>query len=128
MVSDYAKVSEEWDTFRKTMPEIPEILEVQHNPNVLAMIPAFHPPIEYENITIREETIPVTDPQGEIKVRIYTPTDVQGPHPLVMTYAAGGYISGTLETEDAICREICSQAHAVVVNVDYRKVPEYKYP
>ncbi|OZJ01588.1 hypothetical protein BZG36_05738 [Bifiguratus adelaidae] len=84
------------------MPEIPEILEVQHNRNVLAMISAFHPSIEHENITIREETIPVTDPQG-------------------------GYITGTLETEDAISREICSQAHAVVVNVDYCKAPEYEY-
>ncbi|OZJ04759.1 hypothetical protein BZG36_01831 [Bifiguratus adelaidae] len=126
--SDYDKVNEEWEAFRKGTTFGPEICDIEQQRYAVAMFPSFKPSIEYPNVAIREETIPVTEPKGEIKVRIYAPTDVQGPYPLVMLYHGGGWIAGDLETEDAVCKNISSQAHAMVINVGYRLAPVYKYP
>lgn len=74
---------------------------------------------------VEERQIPVKD--GEITVRIYTP-EGQGPFPLFVYYHGGGWVIGNLETSDAGCRLIAEQTKRVVVSVDYRLAPEYKFP
>ena len=74
---------------------------------------------------MEERQIPVKD--GEITVRIYTP-EGQGPFPLFVYYHGGGWVIGDLETSDAGCRLIAEQTKRVVVSVDYRLAPEYKFP
>lgn len=66
---------------------------------------------------------------GEIKVRIYQPTD-QGPHPIHVYYHGGGWITGSIEEAfvDNICRERTSLAGYVTVAVEYRLAPEFKFP
>ncbi|KAI9805245.1 MAG: hypothetical protein M1833_005698 [Piccolia ochrophora] len=65
-----------------------------------------------------------------IRGRIYTPDAAhgsRGPYPLVV-YFRSGLILGDLESEDSTCRQISKLARSVVVNVEYRKPPKYKYP
>jgi acetyl esterase/lipase len=64
---------------------------------------------------------------GEIPVRIYVP-DGDGPFPGVVFLHGGGWIIGSLDTHDNICRAISKRAGAVVVAVDYRLAPEHPYP
>ncbi|MGH3436925.1 MAG: alpha/beta hydrolase fold domain-containing protein [Sciscionella sp.] len=64
---------------------------------------------------------------GEIPVRIYRP-DGDGPLPVVVFFHGGGWVIGSLETHDGVCREFCTQAEAVVVSVDYRLAPEHAFP
>lgn len=40
----------------------------------------------------------------------------------------GGYHAGNLDTEDHICRYVCSSTPAIVVSVDYRMVLMHKFP
>jgi acetyl esterase len=80
-------------------------------------------PIEVGNV--RDITIPVEG--AEIAARVYTP-DGTGPHPIVMFFHGGGWVICSLDTHDNISRAICRDAAAVVVSVDYRMAPEYRYP
>lgn len=74
---------------------------------------------------ITNRTVP--GPDGEIPVRIYTPSG-EGPFPVVVFYHGGGWVIGTLETVDRPCRALANAAGAVVVSVDYRLAPEHRYP
>ena len=64
---------------------------------------------------------------GTIPLRIYTP-DATGPHPLLVFCHGGGWIMGTLDSADDLCRGLCRRAERVVVSVDYRLAPEHPFP
>lgn len=64
---------------------------------------------------------------GEVPVRIYTPATA-GPWGILVWYHGGGWVIGNVETADATARELCVGANCVVVSVDYRLAPEYKFP
>ena len=64
---------------------------------------------------------------GEIPVRIYIP-EAKGPMPLLVYFHGGGWVIGTLDTHDGVCRHLAKQSQAVVVSVDYRLAPEHKFP
>ncbi|WP_085991342.1 alpha/beta hydrolase [Oceanobacillus senegalensis] len=86
------------------------------------------PPIEVELAPlakVEDRKIPVDD--AEINIRIYTP-EGDGPFPLFIYYHGGGWVIGDIETSDASCRMIANQTGRVVVSVDYRLAPEYKFP
>jgi acetyl esterase len=75
----------------------------------------------------RVEDRRIPGPAGQIPVRIYTP-QAPGPLPIVVYYHGGGWVIGTFDTHDAVCRHLAKQAAAVVVAVDYRLAPEHKFP
>ncbi|SOB99348.1 acetyl esterase [Ureibacillus xyleni] len=74
---------------------------------------------------VENRQIPVNE--GEITVRIYTP-EGDGPFPLFVYYHGGGWVLGNLDTSDAGCRLLAENTKRVVVSVDYRLAPEFKYP
>lgn len=75
--------------------------------------------------SVRDITIPVDG--AEIGARVYSPPG-PGPHPVVMFFHGGGWVICSLDTHDNLAREICRDAEAVVVSVDYRMAPEHRYP
>lgn len=66
-------------------------------------------------------------PAGEVPVRVYIP-DRDGPAPVLVYYHGGGWVLGTLDGVDDICRELAVRAEVVVVSVDYRLAPEHPFP
>lgn len=90
---------------------------------------ALAPPVEVELAplaSVEDRLIPVGN-DADIKVRIYTP-EGEGPFPLFVYYHGGGWVIGDLETADASCRMLANRTERVVVSVDYRLAPEYKFP
>lgn len=71
--------------------------------------------------------IKISGPHGDIPLRIYSPLGV-GPFPVVVYFHGGGWVVGSLNTADAIARQIASQSKVIVVSVDYRLAPENKFP
>ena len=69
-----------------------------------------------------------TEPGGEIPVRIYTPDGGGEPLPVLVLFHGGGFIAGSPDSHDGGTRELCAQARAIVVSVDYRLAPEHKFP
>lgn len=69
----------------------------------------------------------IPGPGGEIPLRVYTP-EGKGPFPALVYFHGGGFVFGSLDDYDHICREICGSVGCVVVSVDYRLAPEHKFP
>ncbi|MER1986641.1 MAG: alpha/beta hydrolase [Solibacillus sp.] len=84
-----------------------------------------------ENVEVPEvakvENRQIAVKDGNITVRIYTPSG-DGPFPLFVYYHGGGWVLGNLETSDAGCRLLAEKTKRVVVSVDYRLAPPYKFP
>ena len=74
---------------------------------------------------VTNRTVP--GPAGDIQVRIYTPEGI-GPFALLVYFHGGGFVVGSLDSADQICRILCWGAGCVVVSVDYRLAPEHKFP
>lgn len=70
--------------------------------------------------------IPVTN--GTLHLRIYRPPAGQGLQPAVVYFPGGGWVIGNLNTYDISARQIAEQSRAIVVAVDYRKGPEFRFP
>jgi acetyl esterase len=66
-------------------------------------------------------------PAGQVPIRIYLPTHT-GPLPVLVYLHGGGWVLGTLESADAICRCLANATPCAVVAVDYRLAPEHRFP
>lgn len=66
-------------------------------------------------------------PAGEIPVRIYTP-EGRAPFPVLAFFHGGGFVIGSLDSHDGVCRELCLESGCLVVSVDYRLAPEHPFP
>ncbi len=73
------------------------------------------------------EDFAVPGPSGAIPVRLYKPADVPG-LPVLLFAHGGGYVVGSLDSHDRICRLIAERSGAAVLAVDYRLAPEHKFP
>ena len=60
-------------------------------------------------------------------LRVYRP-DGDGPFPVCIFYHGGGFVYCNLDTHDYICRYIAKHSGFIVVSVEYRLAPEYKFP
>lgn len=65
---------------------------------------------------------------GEFAVRVYEPRAFHGPTPVVLFFHGGGWIMGSLDTHDGLCRRLAALTDLPVVAVDYRLAPEHPYP
>ena len=53
------------------------------------------------------------------KAGIYKPTNVISDLPVMVYFHGGGYMAGSIETEDPHCRIFASKTPCVVFNVEY---------
>jgi acetyl esterase/lipase len=60
-----------------------------------------------------------------VPVRAYRPRDARG---TVAYFHGGGWMLGTLDSVDAVCRTLANAAGATVVSAGYRLAPEHRYP
>ena len=65
------------------------------------------------------------DTAAGVPVRIYEPEDAYG---TVVYLHGGGWVLGTLDSVDAVCRALAGESGARVVSVDYRLAPEHPFP
>ncbi|WP_327052069.1 alpha/beta hydrolase [Halomicrococcus gelatinilyticus] len=84
---------------------------------------------------VRNLSIP--GPDGDIPIRVYRPEFSEAgevdagaipERPVVVFYHGGGWMLGTLDSIDGVCRELAVRADCVVVSVDYRLAPEHPFP
>ncbi len=73
------------------------------------------------------EDFEIGGPDGALPVRLYQP-DADGPHPVLVYLHGGGFVIGSLETHDALCRSLANAAECAVLSVDYRLAPEHPFP
>lgn len=73
------------------------------------------------------EDVVIPTEQKQIPARIYVPKG-NGPFPVLVFYHGGGWVLGSINYKDPVCRLLCEQANAIVVSVEYSLAPESKFP
>jgi len=77
----------------------------------------------------RELTAP--GPEGPIALRVYRARPVKGDdelQPALIYFHGGGWVIGSLDSHDGVCRGLANGADCTVISVDYRLAPEHKFP
>ena len=64
---------------------------------------------------------------GDLAYRLYRPA-TPGPHPVVVYFHGGGWVLGSADSDDPLCRDLCVRSGAVIISVDYRHAPEARFP
>lgn len=92
---------------------------------VQALQGAPDPVAEVRNLTLRGAG-------GSLPARLYRPSDSSlarhGRLPCVVFYHGGGWVVGSVDSHDDLCRRIANASGSAVVSVEYRLAPEHKYP
>ncbi|KAL4622520.1 arylacetamide deacetylase-like 3 isoform X1 [Arapaima gigas] len=66
---------------------------------------------------------------GDVPVRAYEPTAPStGRRRGLVYFHGGGWLMGSIDTYDEVCRHIAKESETVVVSVGYRLAPEHRYP
>ncbi|XP_023683321.2 arylacetamide deacetylase-like 4 [Paramormyrops kingsleyae] len=85
-------------------------------------------------LTVRKEPVPsglrIKDLMfANVPVRAYEPTVPSGGRRRALVYFhGGGWVLGSIDTADAVCRYIAKESDTVVISVGYRLAPEHRYP
>jgi acetyl esterase len=83
------------------------------------------------------ESFKVETPDGPVPIRLYTPflrtedldrAPSTNGRPVALYFHGGGWVMGSMETHDNICRRMSNEAKCIVISVEYRLAPEHKYP
>jgi acetyl esterase len=61
-----------------------------------------------------------------VNVRVYRPAD--GELPAIVWLHSGGWVLGSLDSHDRLCRALAARSGCTVVAADYRLAPEHPYP
>ncbi|XP_045885280.1 arylacetamide deacetylase-like 4 [Micropterus dolomieu] len=66
---------------------------------------------------------------SEVPVRVYEPTTVcEGLRRGLVYFHGGGWVLGSIDSVDEVCRHIAMESDTTVVSVGYRLAPEHRYP
>lgn len=134
------------DEEREVTDELdPQLADVLQNGR-LADLPAWHEMSVSEARRVEDELFSAGDgptvqgitdrridgPGGDIPLRVYWP-DVPAeranePLPALVFCHGGGWVLGTLDSADDLCRAFAACVGAVVISVDYRLAPEHPFP
>ena len=86
----------------------------------------FIPAIDPEPVGTVEQR-EIRGPTRDIPLRIYKP-EGRGSCPVLVFFHGGGWVLGNLETHDSMARALAARSDCMVVAVDYRRAPEYRFP
>ena len=74
---------------------------------------------------IENETVALSG--RKINIRIYRPHNKKA-SPAVVYFHGGGFFKGSIESHDRPLRQLANLSGAVIISVDYRLAPEYRFP
>jgi acetyl esterase/lipase len=77
------------------------------------------------------EPLAIETTGGVIPARLYRPRslrELNGLAPCLVFFHGGGWVIGDLDTHDVVCRKLADEGQLIVISVDYRRAPEYKFP
>ena len=101
-----------------------ESLPVDQARDLFAQLSAARPPGPAVG-EIADGTLPGA--AGTLAYRLYRPAS-PGPHPVVVYFHGGGWVLGSHDSDDPLCRDLCKRSDALIVSVDYRHAPEARFP
>ncbi|KAJ5275279.1 hypothetical protein N7497_005892 [Penicillium chrysogenum] len=130
--SKYGIPSDEWLQVEATLPAAEEqsLSGLKRTANEGREVVARKAMAEFsKQVFMHDQTICARDGY-KLEARSYRPMSASPTEilPIYMHFHGGGFLFGTLSSEDAICSRLAVNTHVVVINVNYRHTPEYTYP
>ncbi|QHE85565.1 alpha/beta hydrolase [Hydrogenophaga sp. BPS33] len=102
---------------------------LQTSAEVRAAFLAARQPLRRDAQDLHIEDSTVDARHGPIPIRTYRPPADRGkPLAAFAYFHGGGFTNGDLDSHDAIACAIARQAHCMVASVDYRVLPEHRFP
>ncbi|KAH0352685.1 hypothetical protein KCU83_g3392, partial [Aureobasidium melanogenum] len=99
----------------------PEEMREQFDGMLAALAPLYPPPSDA--VEAQDHDV------GNFKVRVYTKTRASDTSLPVGLFAhGGGFVLGSLDSEDAFCRLLVEHANTIIVSIGYRHSPEVEAP
>ncbi|CAG8255716.1 unnamed protein product [Penicillium nalgiovense] len=134
-MSDFLKYgipSDEWLYVEATLPAAKDqsLSELKRTANQGREVVARKAMAEFsKQVLMQDQTICARDGY-KLEARSYRPISASPTEmlPIYMHFHGGGFLFGTLSSEDAICSRLAVNVRVVVINVSYRHTPEYTYP
>lgn len=99
----------------------PEMARASYTASRLRLQPEFAPVAEIQDFTISRDDAP-------LRVRLYRGAHATVAQPCLVFLHGGGWVLGSIESHEGICRHLAANAHGCVLSVDYRLAPEHPYP
>ncbi|MGH7060752.1 MAG: alpha/beta hydrolase fold domain-containing protein [Stellaceae bacterium] len=75
----------------------------------------------------QERDLALPGPHGQVPCRLYLPDGAERP-PLIVYAHGGGFMQGSLESWDAMLRDLVRGSGVAALSVDYRLSPEHRFP
>jgi cation diffusion facilitator CzcD-associated flavoprotein CzcO/acetyl esterase/lipase len=75
---------------------------------------------------VLDGTLPGFD-GSPLEYRLYRPP-TPGPHHVTVYFHGGGWVIGSHVSDDPLCRDLCVQSNSLIVSVNYRHAPEFRFP
>jgi acetyl esterase/lipase len=79
------------------------------------------------NVSLSKRMIPTFD-GSSIEIAVYTPKNATGPMPVIVYYHGGGWVIANSDVYEASTVALAQNTGSVVVSVNYRLAPEFKFP
>jgi len=81
------------------------------------------------DLNVKPESVTLVENKfvDSIPIRIYNPNP-RKKLPIIYLVHGAVWVAGDLETHDNICRYLANHTEAIVVAVNYRRAPKYKFP
>ena len=84
------------------------------------------PPGRGPSVAVLEDFV-IDGPDGPIPARRYI-AQPDAAHGRILYFHGGGWVFGTLDGFDPVCRLLAHATGAEIVSVDYRLAPEHRFP
>ena len=80
-----------------------------------------------EGLNLAEFDVPARDGSPAV-IRSYRQSRFSHATAVLVYMHGGGYVTGSLETDDASCRAVAMAVEITILSIEYRLAPEYKFP
>lgn len=64
----------------------------------------------------------------EVPVRLFSPPEGQNPVSILLFFHGGGWVTGNIDSYNKVCMAMARLTGSLVISVDYRLAPEYRFP
>ncbi|RVD74946.1 alpha/beta hydrolase [Pseudomonas koreensis] len=84
--------------------------------------------VPLDHVACEDFTIAARDGH-RLAARLYRAGQATGGlQPVMLYFHGGGYVVGSLDSHDALCRRLAAQGGFALLTVDYRLAPEWRFP
>lgn len=112
------------DDFSKIFASIKDLSIPEQRETIKEMFRV--PKSQLESIE-RIEDMVIPGRHGSINVRLFLPKN-EDLLPVIIYFHRGGWVYGSIEESEVICRRLANETGSIVAAVEYRLSPEHKFP